>query len=93
MDHIFNVCGKSYPEVLGQLDYVAKKANTGVGYQELIEELHYTYQIQETSRKKLDYDETETDVALSVVIFEESAGSMERMGTRQKTVPTQRGPI
>ncbi len=69
MDHIFTVCGKIYPKVLGQLDYAAKKANTVVDYQELIEELHCAYCIQETSRKKLDDDEMETDVALSAVNF------------------------
>ncbi len=32
VDHIFNVCGSFYPEVLSQLDYAAKKAKTLVDY-------------------------------------------------------------
>jgi len=70
VDHIFNVCGKVYPEVLSRLDYAAKKAGTNVDYQDLIDELHCSYRIRETSRKKLDNDEeTETDVALLNVNF------------------------
>jgi len=46
VDHIFNVCGKIYPGVLACLDSAAKKANTSVDYQELIDELHCSYQIQ-----------------------------------------------
>ncbi len=63
------MCEEIYPYVLAHLDYVVKKANTTVDHHELIDELHFSYQIQETSRKKLDDDETETDVALLVVIF------------------------
>ncbi len=72
VDYILNVCGKNYPKVLACLDYAAKKAKTALDCQELIGELHCSYQIQETSRKKLDDDETDTDVALSVVNFVES---------------------
>jgi len=45
VDHIFNVCGNVYPEVLSGLDYAAKKANVAVDYQELIDELHSSYRI------------------------------------------------
>ncbi len=40
VDLIFNVSGKIYPDDLASLDYVAKKANRTVDYQELINELH-----------------------------------------------------
>ncbi len=43
VDHIFNVCGNIYPEVLSHLDYAAKKAKIAVDYQELIDELHSSY--------------------------------------------------
>ncbi len=62
-------------------------------YQELIDELHCFYQIQETSRKKLDDDETEADDALSVVIFVKSAANSEESGTRQRMLQIWRGQI
>ncbi len=40
-DHIFNVCGTVYPDVLAHLDYEAKKSNTTLDYQELIDLLHF----------------------------------------------------
>ncbi len=39
-------------------------------YQELIDERYGSYQIQKTSRKKLDNNETENDMALSVFNFQ-----------------------
>ncbi len=69
VDHIFNECGSVYPKVLSRLDCAAKRAKTAVDYQELIDELHITYQIGATSRKKLDDDKAETNVALSAVNF------------------------
>ncbi len=66
------------------MDYAANKAKTAVDYQELIDELHSSYQIQETSRKKLDDDETEPDGVLSVLNFKESAGNAVKLETRQQ---------
>ncbi len=60
-------------------------------YQELIDELHCFYQIQETSRKKLDDDETEADDALSVVIFCQKCSKFRRIRHKAKDVANSKG--
>ncbi len=84
VDHIFYVCGNEYPEVLSWLDYAAKKAKSTVDYQELIDELHSSSRIQATSRKKLDDEDTETDVALSIVNFKGKCRKSRKFGHKAK---------
>ncbi len=63
----FYVCGKIYPKH----DWTMHQRKQILQWiiQELIDELHCSYQIQENRRKTLDGDEIDTDAALSAVNF------------------------